>query len=150
MCGCFVGALQTGLTNWTNSIGTRQTVAQQHQLPKGSSDLLKFKTAESERLKFNASTHQEPNKHSHYVLREKEYVILQNALGCLGRDLKELKRMPCDKQNYHTIEYATISGAGKSRYVLRQLGGDSKFHNIPMSLVALNFNGGTGGGCDLR
>ena len=150
MCGCFVGALQTGLTNWTNSIGTRQTVAQQHQLPKDSSDLLKFKTAESERLKFNASTHQEPNKHSHYVLREKEYVILQNALGCLGRDLKELKRMPCDKQNYHTIEYATISGAGKSRYVLRQLGGDSKFHNIPMSLVALNFNGGTGGGCDLR
>ena len=57
--------------------------------------------------------------------------------------------MPSDKQNYHTIEYATISGAGKSRYVLRQLGGDSKFHNIPMSLVALNFNGGTGGGSDL-
>jgi hypothetical protein len=66
----------------------------------------------------------------------------------LGKDLAALKSMPQEKYNCRTIEYATTSGAGKSRFVLRQLG-EPKFHNIPMSLVALNFNGGTGGGSDL-
>ena len=84
VCGCFVSVLQTGLTNRTNSIGLQQTVTQQQQLPKDSSDLLNFKKVESEWLEFNASVHQESNKDSHYVFHEKEYLVLQNALRCLG------------------------------------------------------------------
>jgi hypothetical protein len=100
-------------------------------------------------LKLFVAIHEEPNNDSFYVRREKEYLDLQRELACLGRDLAALKRMPREKYNCRTIEYATISGAGKSRFVLRQLG-EPFFNNIPMSLVALNFNGGTGGGSDFQ
>ena len=52
-----------------------------------------------------------------------------------------------EKKKIFTLEYATISGTGKSRYVMHQFG-QEKFQNIPMSLVGLDFNGGTGGGSD--
>jgi hypothetical protein len=113
-------------------------------LPQTSEGLLQFKSYHAESLRNFGSIHKESNKDSFYVRREKEYLDLQKELQCLGKDLAALKSMSQEKYNCHTIEYATISGTGKSRFVLRQLG-EPKFHNIPMSLVALNFNGDTGG-----
>jgi hypothetical protein len=114
-----------------------------------SSKLLAFKENHKVQLANIASIHKEPNKEAFYVSRDKEHADLEKELVCLGKNLYELKDMQQEKHNCRTIEYATISGAGKSRFVLRQLG-EPKFHDIPMSLVALNFNGGTGGGSDLR
>ena len=72
---------------------------------------------------------------------------MEELLSCLGGSLDELKQVEMEKKKIFTLEYATISGAGKSRFVLHQFG-RKKFKNIPMSLVGLNFNGGAGGGSD--
>lgn len=116
-------------------------------LPQTCHELLQFKYQQKEVLKNFVRVHEEPDRDGVYIDRPTEYAAILAQLECLGGDLAAMKRMEQQKVNIHTLEYATISGAGKSRFVLRQLG-QPLFRNIPMNLVALNFNGGTGAGSD--
>ncbi|CAJ1375190.1 unnamed protein product [Effrenium voratum] len=51
------------------------------------------------------------------------------------------------KANSPLLEYATMSGAGKSRWG-RLLKRNQSFQPYAVSRIGLNFNGGTGGGTD--
>jgi hypothetical protein len=116
-------------------------------LPTTSEALLQFKLEHAETLLNFASFHMEPDKGQIYIERSQAISAMETVLNCIGRNLSEMKAMAMQKGNCHTLEYATISGAGKTRFVLKELG-KPLFHDIPMSLVALNFNGGSGGGSD--
>ena len=129
----------------TYTIQARRIVS--HLLPTSSEGLLRFKSDTAEILKHVKSVHTEPDSDKIYIQRTQALTSLETELACIGRNLETLKKMAMQKTNYQTVEFATISGAGKSRFVLRELGKPT-FHDIPMSLVTLNFNGGTGGGSD--
>ena len=116
-------------------------------LPDTSEALLRFKAEQAEVIQRFCSVHIEPDKDRIYIERTQTMSHLETELQCIGQDLDAMKAMEMQKVNCHTLEYATISGAGKSRFVLRELG-KPRFHDIPMTLVALNFNGGSGGGSD--
>jgi hypothetical protein len=117
-------------------------------LPQTSDGLLQFKSEHAELLLNYASVHMEPDVDQIYIERSQAMSSMKAVLKCIGQNLREMKAMDMQKGNCHTLEYATISGAGKTRFVLRELG-EPRFHDIPMSLVALNFNGGSGGGSDI-
>ena len=117
------------------------------RLPNDCNGLLALKAEKSVELKHNPSVHSEPNAGHHYVERKEEWKCVEELLSCLGGSLDELKQIEIEKKKIFTLEYATISGAGKSRLVMHQFG-QKKFKDIPMSLVGLNFSGGTGGGSD--
>ena len=107
-------------------------------------DLLDIREKLSQTL--SRSLHTEPND-SHYVNPKEtseeflEVVITMQQLFKTSRQL--------NKADSPLLEYATMSGAGKTRWgfqVERLLKGDDEFRDCAVLRVGLNFNGGSGGG----
>ena len=108
------------------------------------SDLLAIKDQLQKQLSRNL--HAEPND-SHYVNPNETSKAFLFEVGKMLQRFNTSRRL--NKADSPLLEYATMSGAGKTRWgfqVERLLEGDKDFSDCAVLRVGLNFNGGSGGG----
>ena len=108
------------------------------------SDLLAIKDQLQKQLSRNL--HAEPND-SHYVNPNETSKAFLLEVGTMLQRFKTRRLL--NKVDSALLEYATMSGAGKTRWgfqVQRLLEGDKDFSDCAVLRVGLNFNGGSGGG----
>ena len=108
------------------------------------SDLLAIKDQLQKQLSRNL--HAEPND-SHYVNPNETSKAFLFEVGEMLQRFNTSRRL--NKADSPLLEYATMSGAGKTRWgfqVERLLEGDKDFSDCAVLRVGLNFNGGSGGG----
>ncbi|CAJ1461078.1 unnamed protein product [Effrenium voratum] len=93
-----------------------------------------------------ASVHGEPNNGEFQARRLESQGFLNRVSKMLGDRSRSGSLTKADSP---LLEYATMSGAGKSRWgfeVERLLKRNQSFQSYAVSRIGLNFNGGTGGG----
>ena len=92
------------------------------------------------------SLHEEPFADMPFIAREQELDELVRNLANVHDKLRSGD--PMDKPYFFAIEYAIISGAGKSRWGFRLCKEIATKLSCDVRMVAVNFNGGSGGGSD--
>ena len=108
------------------------------------SDLLAIKDQLQQQL--SRSLHTEPND-SHYVNPNETSKAFLSEVSTMLQRFTSSRLL--NKVDSPLLEYATMSGAGKTRWgfqVERLLKGDDEFRDCAVLRVGLNFNGGSGGG----
>lgn len=110
------------------------------------SDLLAIKDQLQQQL--SRSLHTEPND-SHYVNPNETSKAFLSEVSTMLQRFTSARPALLNKVDSPLLEYATMSGAGKTRWgfqVERLLKGDDEFRDCAVLRVGLNFNGGSGGG----